>query len=120
VGPSTGSLPDLLPPGTGLTVDSVPLSALKARVDPRLVVLHGNAKLPEELALAVEHGLGLVVVDGPDDVDRLEATVPAGRAVDVLVRVIPGVTAETHDSVLTGHDDSKFGLAPGRAWRSWR
>ena len=91
------------------------LSALKAGVDPRLVVLHGNAKLPEEIALAVQHGLGLVVVDGPDDVDRLEATVPAGRVVDVLVRVIPGVTAETHDSVLTGHDDSKFGLSPADA-----
>jgi diaminopimelate decarboxylase len=88
------------------------LGALKAGVDPRLVILHGNAKLPEEIALAVEHRLGLVVVDGPDDVDRLEAAVPAGRTVDVLVRVIPGVTAETHDSVLTGHDDSKFGLAP--------
>jgi diaminopimelate decarboxylase len=87
------------------------LTALKAGVDPRLVVLHGNAKLPDEIELAVEHGLGLVVVDGPDDVDRLEATVPAGRVVDVLVRVIPGVTAQTHDSVLTGHDDSKFGLS---------
>ena len=91
------------------------LGALKAGVDPRLVILHGNAKLPDEIALAVEHDLGLVVVDGPDDVDRLEAAVPAGRVVDVLVRVIPGVTAETHDSVLTGHDDSKFGLAPADA-----
>ncbi|HEX6151847.1 diaminopimelate decarboxylase [Nocardioides sp.] len=91
------------------------LSALKAGVDPRLVILHGNAKLADEIALAVEHGLGLVVVDGPDDVDRLEAAVPAGRVVDVLVRVIPGVTAETHDSVLTGHGDSKFGLAPADA-----
>jgi diaminopimelate decarboxylase len=91
------------------------LGALKAGVDPRLVVLHGNAKLPEEIALAVEHGLGLVVVDGPDDVDRLEAAMPAGRVVDVLVRVIPGVTAETHDSVLTGHEDSKFGLPPADA-----
>src|SRR3954447_15744418 len=88
------------------------LGALKAGVDPRLVVLHGNAKLPPEISLAVEHRLGLVVVDGPDDVDRLEAAVPSGRVVDVLVRVIPGVTAQTHDSVLTGHDDSKFGLAP--------
>src|SRR4051795_7126824 len=91
------------------------LGALKAGVDPRLVVLHGNAKLPEEIALAVEHGLGLVVVDGPDDVDRLESAVPSGRVMDVLVRMIPGVTAETHDSVLTGHDDSKFGLLPADA-----
>ena len=91
------------------------LGALKAGVDPRLVILHGNAKLPEEIDRAIEHGLGLVVVDGPDDVDRLEAAAPAGRVVDVLVRVIPGVRAETHDSVLTGHDDSKFGLAPADA-----
>ncbi len=55
------------------------LSALKAGVDPALLVLHGNAKLDEEIRLAVEHGIGLVVVDNADDVDRLEATVPAGR-----------------------------------------
>ena len=56
------------------------LTAIKAGVDPALIVLHGNAKSDEEIALAVEHGVGLVVVDNSDDVDRLEATVPAGRA----------------------------------------
>jgi diaminopimelate decarboxylase len=91
------------------------LSAIKAGVDPALVVLHGNAKSDEEIALAVEHGIGLVVVDNSDDVDRLEATVPHGRAQDVLVRIIPGVTADTHSHVLTGHEGSKFGLAPGDA-----
>src|SRR3954467_756419 len=40
------------------------VTALKAGVDPRLVVLHGNAKLDDEIALAAEHGIGLVVVDG--------------------------------------------------------
>ncbi len=91
------------------------LSALKAGVDPALLVLHGNAKLDEEIRLAVEHGVGLVVVDNADDVDRLEATLPAGRAQDVLVRIIPGVTADTHGHVLTGHEGSKFGLAPAQA-----
>ena len=71
------------------------VTALKAGADPALVVLHGNAKSGEEIAMAVEHGLGLVVVDNADDVDRLEATVPAGRAQDVLVRVIPGVRASS-------------------------
>jgi diaminopimelate decarboxylase len=65
--------------------------------------------------MAVENGVGLVVVDGPDDVDRLEAIVPAGRTQDVLVRIIPGVTADTHAHVLTGHEGSKFGLAPAAA-----
>ena len=81
------------------------LTALKAGVDPGLVVLHGNAKSDEEIALAVEHGIGLVVVDNSDDVDRLEATVPDGQTQDVLVRIIPGVTADTHAHVLTGHED---------------
>src|SRR4051794_26579906 len=88
------------------------VTALKAGADPALLVLHGNAKGDEEIAMVAEHGIGLVVVDNGDDVDRLEAT---GREHDVLVRVIPGVEAETHAHVLTGHAGSKFGLAPAAA-----
>jgi diaminopimelate decarboxylase len=88
------------------------VTALKAGADPAQLVLHGNAKSGEEIAMAAEHGIGLVVVDNADDVDRLEAT---GSAQDVLVRVIPGVTADTHAHVLTGHEGSKFGLAPPAA-----
>ncbi len=91
------------------------VTALRAGVDPSKVVLHGNAKSDEEIAMAVEHGLGLVVVDGSDDIDRLEATLPRGSVQDVLVRVIPGVEADTHASVLTGHAGSKFGVSPERA-----
>src|SRR5436190_4379098 len=91
------------------------VTALKAGADPATLVLHGNAKSDEEIAMAVEHGLGLVVVDNGDDVDRLEATGPDGGVQDVLVRVIPGVTADTHAHVLTGHEGSKFGLAPEAA-----
>ena len=64
--------------------------------------------------MVAEHGIGLVVVDNGDDVDRLEAT-SRRREHDVLVRVIPGVTADTHAHVLTGHAGSKFGLAPAAA-----
>src|SRR5829696_486677 len=88
------------------------VTALAAGADPALLVLHGNAKSDEEIAMAAEHGIGLVVVDNSDDVDRLEAT---GSSQDVLVRVIPGVEADTHASVLTGHAGSKFGLAPAAA-----
>ena len=91
------------------------LAALKAGIDPALIVLHGNAKTTEEITMAVENGVGLVVVDGADDVDRLERIVPDGGAQDVLVRVIPGVTADTHAHVLTGHEGSKFGLPPAAA-----
>ncbi|HEX8104958.1 MAG TPA: diaminopimelate decarboxylase, partial [Solirubrobacteraceae bacterium] len=83
------------------------VTALRAGADPARLVLHGNAKSDEEIAMAAEHGIGLVVVDGADDVDRLERT---GAAHDVLVRVVPGVVADTHAAVLTGHEGSKFGL----------
>jgi diaminopimelate decarboxylase len=91
------------------------VTALKAGAEPASLVLHGNAKTDAEIALAVEHGIGLVVVDNSDDVDRLETAVPPGRRQDVLVRVIPNVTADTHASVLTGHEGSKFGLPPTAA-----
>jgi len=91
------------------------VTALKAGVDPALLILHGNAKSDAEVRLAVEHGIGLVVIDNGDDVDRLEVAVASSRQQDVLVRVIPGVTADTHAHVLTGHEGSKFGLAPAAA-----
>ena len=91
------------------------VTAIRAGADPALLVLHGNAKSDAEIEMAVEHAIGLVVVDNEDDVDRLEAAVPAGHTQDVLIRIIPGVTAETHAHVLTGHESSKFGVAPAAA-----
>jgi diaminopimelate decarboxylase len=91
------------------------LTALKAGADPARLVLHGNAKTDEELELAVRHGVGLIVVDNFDDIDRLERIVPAGTRQPCLVRVIPGVEAATHASQATGHAGSKFGLVPDDA-----
>ncbi|KHK97181.1 diaminopimelate decarboxylase [Microbacterium mangrovi] len=86
------------------------LSALRAGVDPALLVMHGNAKSTEELKIAVDAGLGLVVVDNENDVDRLEQLVPEGRTQNVLVRIVPGVESSTHAHVQTGQIGSKFGL----------
>ncbi|MFC9325465.1 diaminopimelate decarboxylase [Kitasatospora sp. NPDC057015] len=86
--------------------------ALAAGADPAGLVVHGNAKTEEELRLAVGAGAGLVVVDGFDDIDRLErivAEVP-GRAQGVLVRVTPDIRPDTHAAVATGQAGSKFGL----------
>jgi diaminopimelate decarboxylase len=63
-------------------------------------------------------GVGRIVVDSDDELDRIEALVAAGaRRPAVLVRVTPGVDAHTHEYVTTGRDDSKFGfgLASGAA-----
>ena len=77
-------------------------------------MLHGNAKGDDEIAMAVEHGIGLVVVDNGDDVDRLEATVPRAARRTCSCASSRASTADTHAHVLTGHEGSKFGLAPGR------
>lgn len=82
--------------------------ALAAGVDPEQLVLHGNAKTEAELAMALRAGVGLVVVDNLDDIDRLE-TLVTGRQ-RVLVRVVPGVEARTHSAIATGGTGSKFGL----------
>ncbi|MFD7939462.1 diaminopimelate decarboxylase [Streptomyces sp. NPDC059755] len=97
---------------TGLGVDVAGLGelagALRAGVDGRNLVLHGNAKTTAEIEMAVGAGVGLVVIDNFDDIDRLESTV-TGRQ-DVLVRVLPEVRADTYDAVATGQKGSKFGL----------
>lgn len=95
--------------------------ALAAGVPPERLVLHGNNKSEEELARALEVGVGRIVVDSFDEIDRLGALVgrrgPGRTAQAVLVRVTPGVEAHTHEFVRTGQDDSKFGfgLASGAA-----
>jgi diaminopimelate decarboxylase len=89
--------------------------ALRGGFDPERIYLHGNAKSRDELREAVEAGVGHVVVDNFDDIDRLEELVPAGSSQRVLVRVRPGVKPSTHDFISTGQVDSKFGLGPDDA-----
>ena len=83
--------------------------ALKAGADPGKIVMHGNAKTDRELEMAVRAGVGTVVIDNFDDIDRLEKLVTGQQG--VLVRVIPGVATATHQAIATGHQDSKFGLS---------
>jgi diaminopimelate decarboxylase len=91
------------------------VTAIAAGADPAAMLLHGNAKTDEEIAMAVHHGIGLVVIDNEDDIDRLERIVEPGRRQACLVRVIPEIRADTHSAVLTGHPESKFGLLPRAA-----
>ncbi len=92
--------------------------ALAAGVPAGRLVLHGNNKSEAELARAIEAGVGRIVVDSFDEIDRLERLAPTlGRRPAVMVRVTPGIEAHTHEYVMTGQDDSKFGfgLASGAA-----
>jgi diaminopimelate decarboxylase len=94
--------------------------ALSAGVAPKRIVLHGNNKDEAELETALRVGVGRIVVDSFDELDRLSSLLQrAGdnSSVGVLVRVTPGVEAHTHEFVRTGQEDSKFGfgLASGAA-----
>jgi diaminopimelate decarboxylase len=85
--------------------------ARAAGVPADRLVLHGNNKSVDELRTALDAGVGRVVVDSFDELDRIEALVRDGCAVPkVLVRITPGVEAHTHEFVRTGQDDSKFGF----------
>lgn len=86
--------------------------ALAAGTDPAKVIVHGNAKTEEYLRAAVDAGVGLVVIDNFDDIDRLEHLLAAtpGRRQPVLVRVTPDVRPDTHEAISTGQRGSKFGL----------
>lgn len=84
---------------------------LAAGVPAADCVFHGNNKSPAELADALGRGVGRIVVDSFDEIDRIEHLVAQGAPVpDVLLRVTPGVKAETHEFIATGQDDSKFGF----------
>jgi diaminopimelate decarboxylase len=82
--------------------------ALAAGVPAERIYLHGNAKTTAELTMALEAGVATIVVDNFDDIDRLEHL--ATRPQRVLVRIIPGISPETHESQSTGGEASKFGL----------
>jgi diaminopimelate decarboxylase len=85
--------------------------ALRGGFDPQRIYLHGNAKSRAEFEQALEAGVGHVVLDSFDDLERLEDVVPSDRSQRVLLRVRPGVKPSTHDFISTGQLDSKFGLA---------
>ena len=74
-------------------------------------VVHGNNKSDEELRAAAEAGVRFVVLDALDEVE-LAAAAGVQR---VLIRITPGIDADTHEKIRTAHIGSKFGLPPDQA-----
>jgi diaminopimelate decarboxylase len=99
----------------GLGADVSTLGELRfaqaAGIPPERIVVHGNNKSDEELRAAAEAGARLVVLDALEEIARAAA---AGVE-RVLLRVTPGIEAETHESIRTAHRGSKFGLPPEQA-----
>ena len=84
--------------------------ALRAGFAPGRIQMHGNAKSASELEMALTAGVGTIVIDSFDDLERLERLVAPGAGRRVLIRVMPGVETDTHAKIATGHADVKFGM----------
>jgi diaminopimelate decarboxylase len=85
--------------------------ALQGGVSPAKIVFHGNNKSTRELEYATSIGVGRIVVDSFDELERLNALTQ--EPIDIWLRLTPGIEAHTHEFIRTGQDDSKFGFNVG-------
>jgi diaminopimelate decarboxylase len=83
-------------------------TALRAGFDPARIHMHGNNKSDEEILFAARAGVGHLILDSFDEIDRCERLLDSRQR--VLIRVTPGLKPSTHDFVQTGQLDSKFGF----------
>jgi diaminopimelate decarboxylase len=100
--------------GLGLDVASAGElhTALQAGFPVERMQLHGNFKTAAELEMGVAHRVGRIVVDSREEIEALqEEAARQGRVAEVLLRVTPGVTADTHYHIQTGKMDTKFGFS---------
>ncbi len=111
----------------GLSLDVVSggelYTALVADFPVERIHFHGNNKSIEELEMAVEKKIGCVVVDNFLELKLLqEICEKHGYVMPILLRVTPGINAHTHDYILTGQEDSKFGfdLQSGQAYEAMK
>lgn len=100
--------------GLGLDVVSAGelFTAVMAGVPGEKLIFHGNNKTVSELTMALDYGVGRIVVDNITELHLLEQLAKAaGKRPGVMLRIKPGIDAHTHDFVRTGQIDSKFGFA---------
>lgn len=99
----------------GLSLDVVSggelYTATKVAFPPSKIYFHGNNKSIEELKMALEYGVGRIVVDNFYELELLKSlTRTKHKKVRILLRLTPGIEAHTHDYIKTGQNDSKFGF----------
>ncbi|WP_236630855.1 diaminopimelate decarboxylase family protein [Bifidobacterium aemilianum] len=100
----------------GLLVDTCSMGemrlALAAGAPGRRLVLHGNNKADEEIALAIDEGFDKIVVDEPQEPARIAAIARRlGKRARVMLRVTAGIHAGGHEYISTAHEDQKFGVS---------
>ncbi|SDB85702.1 diaminopimelate decarboxylase [Raineyella antarctica] len=97
--------------------------ALRGGVPGQRIGLHGNNKSEAEIEMALEAGVGRIIVDSFDEISRISrAAAERGARPRVMVRVTTGVEAHTHEYIATAHEDQKFGfsIASGQALEALR
>jgi diaminopimelate decarboxylase len=86
-------------------------TAIKAGFPAERIEFNGNNKSRGELEMAVDYGVGRIIVDGVDEPELIEEVCSSlDKEVDVLMRITPGVDSHTHRFITTGGLDSKFGI----------
>ena len=87
-------------------------TALKAEFPPERIIFHGNNKSDAELEMGLKAGVGRIVADSMEELERADAIAGRlGARGKVMLRVTPGVEAHTHEYIQTGQEDSKFGMS---------
>ncbi|WML59873.1 diaminopimelate decarboxylase [Neobacillus sp. PS2-9] len=99
----------------GLSLDVVSggelYTAIVAGFPVERIHFHGNNKSREELEMALDHQIGCIVVDNFHEIELLKSICQEKKTkVNILLRITPGIEAHTHDYILTGQEDSKFGF----------
>ncbi|MFY1049194.1 diaminopimelate decarboxylase [Apilactobacillus sp. 1-1-2] len=91
--------------------------ALHAGFPAAKMSFHGNNKSLEELRLAIQNHVGVIMVDNFHEIELINQVVEElDETTNVIIRITPGITAHTHEFIQTGQVDSKFGfdLASGQ------
>ncbi len=87
-------------------------TALKAGFPVERIMFHGNNKSDAELRMGLENGVGRIVADSIEELERIDAIAGSlDMRARVMLRVTPGVEAHTHEYIQTGQEDSKFGMS---------
>lgn len=100
--------------GTGIDVVSGGelYTAMSVDFPAENIVFHGNNKTYDELLMAVEYGVGRIIVDNLTELETLDKIAKEkGKTMGVMLRIKPGIDAHTHSFIKTGQIDSKFGFA---------
>jgi len=104
----------MLEEGLGLDVVSEGelYTALSVGFPAEKLCFHGNNKTDHELSYALENGVGRIIVDNIYELERLNRLAEkTGRTANIMYRIKPGIDAHTHNFIMTGQIDSKFGFA---------